>query len=113
VDFRNKSGNDKRVVRGVNVRIKISIILLLIPCIAILFWLGSIIKSEIITSKYSEKLIHEELQTNMLYDADDLKVLDYSDRYARVYYAYDSSGGAVIEFSNKDGKWALVFLGFL
>ena len=45
-------------------------------------------------------------ETNMLGEQEYLKVLDYSDTLARVYYVgVDDSTGCVLIFVKQDGQW--------
>lgn len=79
--------------------------------IAVLFficvWLYSLLKCEILTIMHKEEFIGLEQQTNMLDISGNLKVLNYSSDYARIYYV-DNEGGDVIEFQ-KNNNWELTY----
>ena len=79
-------------------------IILLFICIFITNWILSIIKCEKLTSLYGKEFIGLDKQTNMLNGASTIKVLNYSDNSARVYYK-DKSGGDILLFEKKNGKW--------
>lgn len=72
----------------------------------ILFWASAIIKCEILTSKYGKEFIGFEVQTNMLNPGHKLKVLDYSEDIATIYY-YNKYGGDVLEFRKDNNVWIL------
>lgn len=68
------------------------------------FWIASIVKCEILTSKHYEEFVGLDESTNIVRKSEFLKVLDYSNMNARVYY-YDHEGGVILKFVKKDAKW--------
>ena len=80
--------------------------LLLVICIFITNWVIAIIKCERLTSLYGKEFIGLDRQTNMLAGANTVKVLNYTDNFARVYYR-DTFGGDILIFQKKNGKWEL------
>ena len=82
----------------------ILIILLVIISGFITYWVASIVKCEIQTSKYGKEFVGLELQTNMLGSADTLKVLEYSKETAIVYYK-EKYGGDILEFHKENNIW--------
>ena len=82
-------------------------IVIIIVCLPILFWIGSLIKCEVLTT-----LHHGEFQSiykdkTNLEEIDYLKVLHYHDDYAEVYYvSLNKSSGEVITYHKVDDEWA-------
>jgi hypothetical protein len=66
----------------------------------------AIIRCEILTSVYGKEFIGLDRQTNMLAGGRTVKVLNYSDNSARVYYN-DRFGGDILIFEKKNGEWKL------
>ena len=66
----------------------------------------SIAYCEILTSLYGKEFDGLEVETNMLQEADFLKVLDYSKTNARVFYK-NSYNSNVLEFENHNGIWKI------
>lgn len=77
----------------------------IVACLC-LFWVGSILKCEILTLLHGQQFLGLQEQTHMLGESDYLKVLDYSATAARVYYvSSNSSGGDILKFTKQDGNW--------
>lgn len=77
----------------------------IVACLC-LFWVGSILKCEILTLQYGQQFIGLQEQTHMLGESDYLKVLEYSATEARVYYVSSNrSGGDILKFTRQDGDW--------
>ena len=80
-------------------------LLAIVACLC-LFWVGSILKCELLTSQYGQQFVGLQEQTHMLGELDYLKVLDYSASAARVYYVGSNrSGGDILKFTKQDGDW--------
>jgi len=79
------------------------IVLTIIFCFA-LFWVGSIIRCEILTLQHGKEFVGLEESTNILAESESLKVLDYSDIYAQVYYV-DREMGNILRFSKQKNQW--------
>jgi len=81
-----------------------------IPLILVLFfiaiWGGSIIKCEITTVQHGKKFTDLYKDTNMISSVDYLKVLNYSDTSARIYYVSKGGMGNIITVIKQDGQWA-------
>lgn len=79
----------------------------IIPVICfLLFWAGAIIKCEILTYLHGTEFTTLYKETHILGEQEYLKVLNYSDTSARVYYVgIENRGGAVLLFVKKDGQW--------
>ena len=72
----------------------------------ILIWGVSLIKCEILTYQYGKEFDTIYKANTMMGEIDYLKVLDYSDTSARVYYvSINKSGGDILKFSKKNGQW--------
>jgi len=69
-----------------------------------LIWIGSIIKIEIDTYRYGSEFAHLYKETTITH-VDFLKVLDYSDTSARVYFVSKGGTGDIISATNQEGKW--------
>jgi hypothetical protein len=88
-------------------RKKVLIIFIIIIFGFISYWIFSIVKCEILTSKYGAEFVGLELQTNMLNSAKETKVLFYSEKKAIIYYK-DEFGGDILEFIKDDkNEWVL------
>lgn len=82
---------------------KIIIRVIIIAMISLsVFWLGTIIKCEIVTALHgNEFLSFEEVSTASKY-----KILSYSNDFARVYCVnFNKSNGSVHNFIKQDGNW--------
>lgn len=84
-------------------RLKKGFWLVLLMCIS--FWFLSLLKCEILTWQYGAEFIGLDQQTNMLVESDYLKVLNYSDNRATVYYVAKNLGGDTLVFEKQEGVW--------
>ena len=87
---------------------KIKKILFIAILLFISIWLYSLLKCEILTIMHKEEFMGLEQQTNMLDSSENLKVLNYSSDYARIYYV-DHRGGDLIEFQKNNNNWELKY----
>lgn len=80
-------------------------IFILVACFLV-FWIGSVLRCEILTMRYG-KLFEEIYRENtMMGEIDYLKVLDCRETSARVYYVSEHrSGGDILTFELQDGQW--------
>ncbi len=72
-----------------------------------LFWAGSIIRCEILTSRYGQQFEGLYEQTHMIDEVDYWKVMEYSDSAARVYYVTKQVYGNIITFEKQNGQWQM------
>ena len=80
-------------------------LLAIVACLC-LFWVGSILKCEILTLLHGQQFLGLQEQTHMLGESEYLKVLEYSANAARVYYVSSNrSGGDILKFTGQDGDW--------
>jgi hypothetical protein len=95
--------------------------IIFIVCSAIIFvfviiWGISILKCEILTYLYGNEFYGLEKQNSMIGDVVTMKILDYSDNYARIYYKdknstyygnkyYDYSTSNILIFIKINGQW--------
>jgi hypothetical protein len=84
----------------------VTIVLIIAITCFVIFWTLSIIKCENLTSQYGKEFEGLEESTNMLKESETVKVLNYSNMTARVYYK-DREGGDILRFIKQDGKWVL------
>lgn len=71
-----------------------------------LVWGILILKCEILTWRYGNQFKTVYKENTMMGDIEYLKVLNYSDRSARVYYvSKNRSGGDILVFSKYNGEW--------
>jgi hypothetical protein len=86
---------------------KVTIALILIPCLLVLIELGTIAKCEILTSLHGEEFRYGYLTGGMLpKEPVDYKILKYSKTQAKVYYiGANKSSGDIFRFVKIDGKW--------
>jgi DNA-binding transcriptional regulator of glucitol operon len=75
-----------------------------IVALFLIVWCASLIKCEILTSKYHDDFEYEYQQIGMISDVRDFKVLSCNGKKAEVYYISDNDGN-VVEFEMKDGTW--------
>ena len=82
-------------------------IIFLIPIIVFLaIWLTSLAKCEVLTLVHGREFNTVYKQNTMMGDIDYLKVLDYTDTSARVYYvSAGRSAGDVLDFAKENGEW--------
>lgn len=82
---------------------KLVILLALIP---IMIWGAALFRCEFLTFKYGGEFKTIYKENTMMGNIDYLKVLDYSDDMARVYYVSENkSGGDVLIFEKTNGQW--------
>ena len=82
--------------------IKRAVLLGLLAVFAV--WGISILKCEILTASHASEFEDEYIQEDIVVPADCIKILFYSDEYARVYYECGSSAD-IIDFRFRDGRW--------
>lgn len=90
---------------------KIKIILSVLTAILVLpfaIWGVSVLRCEILTNSCGDEFAEGYKQCNMIGDIEYLKVLDYSDSSARVYYvSEDYFSGNVFTFTEENGVWKM------
>lgn len=74
--------------------------------IVLLFWGFAVLKCEILTASHAREFEDEYIQEDIVVPSDSIKILFYSDEYARVYYEYGHSAD-IIDFRQTEGKWRL------
>lgn len=93
----NKRFNKKRVL------ILVIIFVIILP---VLYWLTALTKCEVLTLIHGKEFSEIYRENTMIGDIDYLKVLEYSDTTASVYYVTKNKGSAnIIKFSGKNGEW--------
>ena len=85
---------------------KSKIIKILIACFVVifLFWLLSVIKINIQTLIYGSEFFVPEEEIFWIGENGNLKVIEYTQHYAKIYYISDH-GGFIINFSNIENLW--------
>ena len=73
----------------------------------LIVWATSLFWCEVLTMKHGEAFEQLYLQTNILSKADALKVLNFTDNAAEVYYITDGACGNVMRFEKQNGAWVL------
>ena len=68
-------------------------------------WLVSLIKCNVLTLLHGSEFKGRELETNMLAESDYLRVLEYSENNAKVYYVDRDGVGSVLTFNKADDEW--------
>lgn len=89
-----------------NIKKIFATILLVFISVFFLYWLHSLISCEILTAKHGEEFVGLDQQTNMLKSSNIIKVLEYSDTSATVYYKSED-GGDILEFRKINEEWKL------
>lgn len=83
-------------------------IILIIILIFLIIWVFSLAKSEIYSHIHSAEFFGlDESSTNMLNKSENVKVLEYTEKYSKVYY-YNRAGGSVLEFTKKNNGWKML-----
>ena len=81
------------------------LVLVLIICVIILPY----VRVEILTMLHKDEFATEYTQTNMVDDIEYLKVMEYSDQIAKVYYVIQNHEGAeLITFERREHIWTMV-----
>ena len=84
----------------------IKIIFIIIIVCFFVIWGLAIAKCEILTHQHGKEFNTIYKENTMMGEIDYLKVLDYSETSARVYYvSKNKTGGDILIFSKKDGIW--------
>ncbi len=65
------------------------------------------VKNELLTFMYGKEFVGLQKSTNMIDKVDYLKVLDYFDNCARIYYVGKESSGNLLLFQKNNGRWQL------
>lgn len=86
---------------------KFLIILSIIVGLFVLFWTGSYVKYEVLTVIYRQEFSELYKLTNMIDQVDYLKVMEYSDNHARVYYVTKNVYGNLVTFIKEYDRWNL------
>lgn len=84
------------------------LITILIICISpfLIIWGSSILKCEILTYRYGNQFSTIYRENTMIGNIDYLKVLNYSDSEAQVYYVSENrSGGNILSFVQQNNIW--------
>lgn len=81
-------------------------VIAIVACLC-LFWVGSILKCEILTLQYGKQFDGLYEQTRMIDEVDYWKVMEYSDSTARVYYVTKQVFGNIVTFEKQNGQWQM------
>lgn len=82
-------------------------VLILTVVIALLFWIGSLIKCEVLTNRYEIEFQELYKDNTMLNGIDSLKVLGYASDTTRIYYvANNRSSGNILVFNKENDRWS-------
>ena len=85
---------------------RIAVILIIVLISPILYWGISLAKCEFLTGMYGKYFTENYRENTMIGEIDYLKVLDYSDSLARVYYVTENNGsGEILVFSKENDVW--------
>ncbi len=88
-------------------RIVLIIILILLASF-LLVWGVSLIRNEILTARYGEQFEDGYKQCNMISGIEYLKVMEYCETDAKVYYVSAHNTGAdLFTFHREDGQWVM------
>lgn len=82
------------------------LIVLIIIFVFITFWVGSLIKCEILTHKYFDVFEYAYTNNTMLGEMEYFKVLNCDNEKADIYYvSKDMTDGNVLTFEKQDDVW--------
>lgn len=89
------------------IKTKLIIFIILLPVICFFaIWGIAMIKCNVLTLLHGNEFKEVYKETTMIGDIDYLRVLDYSDTYANVYYVSENkTGGDVLQFINRNNVW--------
>lgn len=73
----------------------------------VIFWLYSYFSCELKTFKHGNEFKNLYSETGIINSVDYLKVLDYSDDAAKIYYVSKNTGGNIVYFMKLNNKWHL------
>lgn len=81
--------------------------ILLVPIAAFLIVCGaSLLKCSVLTIMHGKEFETAYTENTMIGDIDYLRILEYSENFAKVYYvSKNRSGGNVLSFKKENGKW--------
>lgn len=86
------------------------IIVFVLAFLALLLIFSPYIKAEILTLKYGQQFANKYNQTNMIDDIQYMKVIEYSDTYAEVFYVTDNhETGELMIFEKENEGWVYVY----
>ena len=84
----------------------IKIWVILIPVIFLLVWGVALIKCELLTLLHGDEFKNNYQENTMIDEIDYLKVLQYSENTAKIYYVTENkSTGEVLMFKNINNEW--------
>lgn len=84
----------------------LSVILVSVIILPFIIWGLTVLKCEILTYQHGGEFDTIYKENTMMGAIDYLKILNYSNESARVYYvSKDRSGGDILIFTKKDEKW--------
>ena len=79
-----------------------------VTTLLVIFFVASIVRCEILTYTHKDEFIDEYKQTSMIENVDYLKILDYSDEEAKVYYVSENEeAGNIITFQKENYSWIM------
>lgn len=84
---------------------KLKIIIISIIVCFLLFWGGSIVRCEVLTYLHGKEFETLYKANTMIIKPDYLKLLNYSDSSARVYYVTKHEYGNIMTFEKQDNQW--------
>ena len=92
-----------------NKKKKISMVIILIILILFIMLIAvPYAKAEVLTYKYGDQFQELYKQTNIIADIEYLKVIEYSDKLAKVcYISKDHQSSNVITFKQQDETWVI------
>ena len=81
-------------------------ILLLPITFFLIVWGASLLKCSVLTIMLGKEFETAYTENTMIGDIDYLRILEYSENFAKVYYvSKNRSGGNVLSFKKENGKW--------
>ena len=84
----------------------VKIFFIAILSLFLIIWLAALMKCEVLTLLNREEFETIYKENTMIGNIDYLKVLEYSEEYARVYYVSENrSAGVILSFVKQGDKW--------
>ena len=91
----------KKYIRRLFLYIPLSVVLLFL-----VVWGASLLKCEILTSKYSAELENAHIENTMIGDVDSFKVLYCNGEKAEIYYlCNDNTASFILNFEKQNNEW--------
>ena len=81
------------------------------PIVLLIFfaviWGSNIVKCEILTLQHKSEFVEQYKQVDVINDVDCMKIINYDDNEAEVYYVSKNKYGNILKFKKHNGVWLM------